>query len=53
VVSPDGEAKFWIEPTVEVEQNYGLSSTQLKTALRLVKEHIDEIRDAWNKHFRG
>jgi len=23
VVSADGEAKFWIEPVIEVAQNYG------------------------------
>ena len=51
VVSSDGEAKFWIEPRIEVAQNYGLGSVKLNAALKLVKERIDEIREAWTEHF--
>ncbi len=46
-----GEAKFWLEPEVEVAQNYGLSPARLATALRLAREHQDEIRTAWHTHF--
>ncbi|MBI5850251.1 MAG: DUF4160 domain-containing protein [Planctomycetes bacterium] len=46
-----GEAKFWLEPTVALAQAYGLSQRNLSAALRLVKEHDDEIRAAWQKHF--
>ena len=31
-----GEAKFWLEPDIAVARNYGLSSTRLAAALRLV-----------------
>jgi hypothetical protein len=48
-----GEAKFWLEPTVELAVNYGLNAARLNTALRLVEEHLDEIRSAWAKHFPG
>jgi hypothetical protein len=46
-----GEAKFWIEPSVELARNYGLSARRLATALRLIQERRDEIREAWNRHF--
>lgn len=46
-----GEAKFWLDPTIELAQNYGLSSTRLSTALRLIQEHENEIRAAWQQHF--
>lgn len=46
-----GEAKFWIEPTVALHANYGLKSKQVAEAQRLVEEHLDEIRNAWAKHF--
>ncbi len=49
----DGEAKFWIEPTVELFANYGLKSQQVTEAQKLVEEHIDAIRGAWAKHFPG
>jgi len=53
VQHPSGEAKFWLEPTVELAVNYGLNAARLNTALRLVEEHLDEIRSAWTKHFPG
>ena len=51
VHSSHGEAKFWLEPELELAENYGLRSGELATARRLIEEHEDEIRDAWHKHF--
>ena len=51
VQSADGEAKFWIEPKVELARNYGLSDQDLSRVLQLVVEHEQEIRDAWRSHF--
>ena len=53
VKGPDGEAKFWIEPSIELTQNYGLTERQVKAALKLIQEHEDEIRQAWATHFSG
>ena len=53
VLGADGEAKIWLEPEIQVARNYGLSRKRLKTALRLVKEREDEIREAWEEHFSG
>jgi hypothetical protein len=47
-----GEAKIWLEPDVQVAENHGLSERRLATALRLAREHTDEIRAAWEAHFR-
>ena len=46
------EAKYWLDPDIELAQNYGLSRRSLATALRLIREHEDEIRAAWKTHFR-
>jgi len=46
-----GEAKYWIEPDVELAVNYGFTTRQLKTVARLIEEHLDEIRQAWQRHF--
>jgi hypothetical protein len=51
VQTPDGEAKFWLEPEIELAMNVGLPQHRVNTALALVKEHEDEIRTAWNTHF--
>jgi len=47
----DGEAKFWLEPKVELAQNYGLSQRRLTSALDIIRRHEREIRAAWKKHF--
>ena len=49
----NGEAKFWLEPTIETAQNVGLTPREINEALRLVQEHQDDIRSAWRKHFPG
>ena len=51
VARPDGEAKFWLTPSVHVAVNIGLSPAQLRAAQAVVEEHIREIEDAWARHF--
>ena len=46
-----GEAKFWIEPQIQLERNYGLSDATVRKAMRLIEEREDEIRTAWKSHF--
>lgn len=47
----DGEAKFWLEPQIELAQNHGLDPRALRTVRTMIEEHEDEIRGAWNRHF--
>ncbi|MCC6868555.1 MAG: DUF4160 domain-containing protein [Burkholderiales bacterium] len=51
VAHPDGEAKFWLTPTVHLAVNMGLSASQLRAAQAVVEAHIREIEDAWGRHF--
>lgn len=51
VTHTDGEAKFWLEPAVELAMNQGLSQKQLAEALSLVRQHHEEILNAWQTHF--
>lgn len=51
VQSADGEAKFWVEPSIELAKNYGLSTQDLRRVEQLIGEHEQEIRDAWIRHF--
>lgn len=53
VVSPEGEAKFWIEPTVSLADYIGLSKRQLMRLQKIVEERQNEIRSAWQSHFFG
>ncbi len=47
----NGEAKFWVEPKIQLARNYGLRGRRLSTILGLIQEHEDEIRTAWKAHF--
>ena len=47
----EGEAKFWLDPEIELAHNYGLSRRRIAAALALVRRHQDEIFGAWDDHF--
>ena len=51
VAHADGDAKFWLTPQVALASQTGLSSKQLRDAQAVVEAHIEEIRNAWNRHF--
>jgi hypothetical protein len=47
----DGEAKFWLEPKVELAYNHNLSRKQLRAIEAIIDQHYQEIVDAWRDHF--
>ncbi|MCA1780178.1 MAG: DUF4160 domain-containing protein, partial [Xanthomonadaceae bacterium] len=49
VVSGDGEAKFWLEPDLELAKNYGYNRQQLKEIESLVEDRRDELVSAWKQ----
>jgi hypothetical protein len=51
VSSPDGEAKFWLEPTVALCENYRISPRAVRELQKVVERRLDEIIRAWKKHF--
>ncbi|MET0225630.1 MAG: DUF4160 domain-containing protein [Dokdonella sp.] len=51
VQSAGGEAKFWLEPRIELAQNFGMSAQQIRAVEIKVEDHVDEIRTAWHRHF--
>ena len=53
VESSDGEAKFWLEPEIELTKNYRYSRKQLKQIESLIEVHYDELTSAWRQHFGG
>jgi hypothetical protein len=53
VLSPDGEAKFWLEPEIELAVSKGFKSVELSELQRIVEERQDEIRNHWRHHFPG
>lgn len=53
VVSSDSEAKFWLEPKIELVKNYRYPIHQLREIELLVEIHYDELITAWKQHFGG
>ena len=51
VLSADGEAKFWLEPEIELAKNHRLSRKQLKHIETIIEAHFDELIGAWRQHF--
>jgi hypothetical protein len=51
VSHPDGEAKFWLKPEVELASQTGIAKHVVTEAQKLVEDHLQEIVDAWNEHF--
>jgi len=35
----DGEANYWLEPSIKIAKNYGLSDQQLSKIEEIVREH--------------
>ena len=48
----DGEAKFWLEPDIELAVNYKLSRVQLKQIEQLIEDYCNDFKSAWNNHFK-
>lgn len=51
VFGSDGEAKFWIQPGIELAYNYGFNQKEIGELIEIIKNHENEIREAWNNHF--
>ena len=51
IYNTEGEAKYWLEPKLELAKNYRLTKIQLKEIERIIEGHYDEFRAAWNSHF--
>lgn len=53
VQSAEAEAKFWMEPQVELQANYGFPEREIARIQDLLERRQNEIRQAWRKHFPG
>jgi hypothetical protein len=42
-------AKFWLDPDVSLEANFGFDRRELRDIERLMREHIEVLRDEWDR----
>ena len=53
VRAAEREAKYWLDPRVELAENIGFNVSELGIIQTLIEAHTDEIRTAWQEHFGG
>jgi hypothetical protein len=51
ITSSSGEAKFWIEPDIDMATSSGFTSTELNELKDIIEKYENEIREVWDKHF--
>ena len=51
VYCENGEAKFWLQPEIELARNYRMSRLQLKQIEEIIEERYDQFTTAWQTHF--
>ena len=49
----NGEAKFWLQPDIELAKNYRLSRHELKQIEKIIEGHYEQFTTAWKKHFQS
>jgi Domain of unknown function (DUF4160) len=51
IISADGEAKYWLEPRIELARNFRFSAAQLREIEDVIGAHSDEFKAAWQQFF--
>lgn len=51
VQSGNGEAKFWLEPEIELARNFGMTFVQVAEMKQIIEERKNELHAAWKKFF--
>ena len=46
-----GEAKFWLDPQIELAKNYKLSRKELNEVEKIIEEHYEKFIKAWEEYF--
>lgn len=53
VLGPDGTAKFWIDPQIELANSRGFKKKELRAIEAIIRRRKHEIRSTWEAHFPG
>lgn len=52
VMTPEGTAKFWLEPLVALADYYMLNEKELHRLEEIVRERHHDFISAWRAHFK-
>ena len=50
VVKSENEAKYWLEPDIELAENFGFSSKELSFIEKILKENGDDFKIKFARH---
>ena len=50
VIRDDKEAKFWLEPEVELAENFGFKAHELRKIQEIVENHATEFQEQYCEH---
>ena len=50
VVKAENEAKFWLEPAIELAENFGFSSKDIKKITKMVETYGNEFKQQFAAH---
>ncbi len=51
--SPEGEAKFWLEPQIELALNKKFTEQKLNEIEKIIVEYENEFKSKWTEYFRS
>jgi len=51
VFSDRREAKFWLQPAIELAENHGFPTHEITIIATIITERADEIAAAWRARF--
>ena len=50
VIRAEKEAKFWLEPTIELGENYGFADHELGRIEKMVEQYGDKFKEQFRHH---
>jgi len=50
VVKAENEAKFWLEPVIELAENFGFNNKEIKKITKMVETYGNEFKQQFAAH---
>lgn len=50
VIKAENEAKYWLEPEVELDESFGFDSKELKKIETIIKNNADDLKNKYAIH---
>lgn len=51
VRNSDGEAKFWLTPSIRLSRNDGYDARTLRELIAVIESNHNQLLEAWNDYF--